>query len=83
MSLVFEGKLVPYFDYMAENTIDYNTRIYRLVTDSTHMYVTKIAATGYAFPISVSIKLPTYSNCAYKFHSNSFFMEFCWFTLIF
>ena len=55
MSLVFEGKLVPYFDYMAENTIDYNTRIYRLVTDSTHMYVTKIAATGYAFPISVNL----------------------------
>ncbi len=54
-SLVFEGKLTPYFDYLVENTIDYNTRIYRLVTDSSNMYVSKIAATGAAFPISVNI----------------------------
>lgn len=54
-ALVFEGKMVPYFDFLAENEIDYNTRIYRLVMDSTNMYVTKIAATGAAFPISVNM----------------------------
>lgn len=54
-ALVFEGKLMPYFDFLIENEIDYNTRIYRLVTDNTGMYVTKIAATGAAFPISVNM----------------------------
>lgn len=52
-SLVFEGKLSPYVDFIIENEIDYNTRIYRLVLDSQKNTVTKIAATGAAFPISV------------------------------
>ena len=53
MSFVFEGKLVPYLDFITENEIDYNTRIYRLVLDKDRKKVTKIAATGAAFPISV------------------------------
>ena len=53
MANVFEGKLVPYLDMITENEIDYNTRIYRLVLDHTKTYVTKIAATGAAFPISI------------------------------
>jgi hypothetical protein len=52
-SLVFEGKLVPYPDFLAENRIDYNTRIYRLVMDQNKTVVKKITATGAAFPISV------------------------------
>lgn len=52
-SFVFEGKLVPYLDMLAENEIDYNTRIYRLVLDKNRNKVTKIAATGASFPISV------------------------------
>ena len=52
-SFVFEGKLIPYLDFIAENEIDYNTRIYRLVLDKDRNKVTKIAATGAAFPISV------------------------------
>jgi hypothetical protein len=52
-SFVFEGKLVPYLDMIAENEIDYNTRIYRLVLDKDRNKVTKIAATGASFPISV------------------------------
>ena len=52
-SLVFEGRLVPYIDFITENEIDYNTRIYRLVLDKNKETVTKIAATGAAFPISV------------------------------
>lgn len=52
-SFVFEGKLVPYLDFITENEIDYNTRIYRLVLDKNKEKVTKIAATGAAFPISI------------------------------
>lgn len=52
MSNVFEGKLVPYPDFIAENEVDYNTRIYRLVLDQQKDKVTKIAATGASFPIS-------------------------------
>lgn len=53
MTNVFEGKLVPYLDFISENEIDYNTRIYRLVLDKDRNKVTKIAATGACFPISV------------------------------
>lgn len=52
-SFVFEGKLVPYLDMITENEIDYNTRIYRLVLDKDRNKVTKIAATGASFPISL------------------------------
>ena len=51
-SLVFEGMLVPYLDFITENRMDYNTRIYRLVLDADKRFVKKIAATGAAFPIS-------------------------------
>lgn len=51
-SLVFEGKLSPYVDFISENEIDYNTRVYRLVLDRNKDTVTKIAAT-IAFPVSV------------------------------
>lgn len=53
MSAVFEGTLLPYLDFITENEIDYNTRIYRLVLDQNKEVVTKIAATGAAFPVSV------------------------------
>lgn len=51
-SLVFEGKLLPYPDFIIENTIDYNTRIYRVTLDITKQEVRKIVATGVAFPVS-------------------------------
>lgn len=53
MSAVFEGILVPYPDFISENEIDYNTRIYRVVLDTARETVVKIAATGASFPISV------------------------------
>lgn len=53
MAYVFEGLIVPYPLFIADNEIDYNTRIYRIVTDSTNRYVTKIAAVGAAMPINV------------------------------
>lgn len=60
MTLVFEGMANPYPDFIVENEIDYNTRIYRIITDSTGQFVSKMAACGAAFPIS----LPTseYAN---------------------
>lgn len=62
-SLVFEGLLVPYPDFIVENEIDYNTRIYRLVLDSEKRYVKKIAACGASFPISIPMgEFFDYSN---------------------
>lgn len=55
MSMVYEGTLVPYPDFIVENEIDYNTRIYRLVLDPTKKKVQKIAATGVSFPTSLPI----------------------------
>lgn len=52
-SKVFEGTLVPYPDAIINNRIDYMTRIYRLVLDQHKKIVTKIAATGVSFPVSV------------------------------
>jgi hypothetical protein len=53
MSYVFEGRVVPYPDFLFEREIDYNTRIYRLILDSNQVYVKKIFATGASFPVSV------------------------------
>lgn len=50
MSNVFEGTLSPYPDFLINNEIDYNTRIYRLVLDATKRYVVRIAACGASFP---------------------------------
>lgn len=55
MSLVYQGELIPYPEDILENRIDYQTRIYRLVLDSTRTKVQKIAACGAAFPYAVSI----------------------------
>lgn len=55
MSAVYEGKILPYPDYIISNTIDYNTRIYRLVLDQNKRYVQKIAATGASHPIAIPI----------------------------
>lgn len=52
-SLVFENILVPYPDFIVENEIDYNTRVYRLVLDSEKRFVKKIAATGVSIPTTI------------------------------
>lgn len=53
MSNVFEGMMSPYMDFITENEIDYNTRIYRVILDESKRYVKKIAATGASFPVNV------------------------------
>jgi len=45
-----EGLMNPYWDFVMENELDYNTRIYRLLTDSKWEYLTYIAATGASIP---------------------------------
>lgn len=55
MGLVYEGRLMPYPELVLLNELDYCTRIYRLITDSTRTYVTRIGACGAAFPISAPI----------------------------
>ena len=63
MSLVHEGTLVPYPDFIVANELDYCTRIYRLVLDSSKTKVQRIAACGAAFPTAVSIAATfDYSN---------------------
>ena len=53
MSYVYEGMMSPYIDFIAENEIDYMTRVYRIVLDESKTYVKKMAATGAAFPLNV------------------------------
>ena len=55
MGLVFSGKLTPYPDYVVENELDYNTRIFRILLDKTGKYVTKMAATGPGVPLALGI----------------------------
>ena len=55
MSMVFEGKMVPYLDMISENEIDYNTRIYRIVTDHTRRRITKMYCCHAAVPKGVPI----------------------------
>ncbi len=52
ISSAFEGMMSPYMDFIAENEIDYNTRIYRLVLDESKRFVKKVAATGASFPVN-------------------------------
>jgi hypothetical protein len=54
-SAVFEGTLLPYPDFLVENVIDYNTRIYRVILDPDKKFVVKIACTGASFPTSLPI----------------------------
>ena len=54
-SLVFEGMLNPYLDYITEFEIDYNTRIYRFITDESGKYIKKAACTGASYPKNVPL----------------------------
>lgn len=51
-SLVYQGIMVPWPDYIVSNRFDYNTRIYRLVLDERGHFVQKIGACGAAFPMA-------------------------------
>lgn len=53
--LAREGRVMPYPDNVMYNTLDYNTRIYRLVTDVTKTYVTRLFACGASYPITTPL----------------------------
>ena len=50
MSAVYIGTMQPYPENVIDNTIDYQTRIWRLVMDPTKRFVQKIACCGAAIP---------------------------------
>jgi hypothetical protein len=50
---VFEGNVNPYLDFITENEIDYNTRIYKFVLDEDGKRIRRVGITGASFPISV------------------------------
>lgn len=54
-SLVFEGILTPYMDFILENELDYNTRIYRVVLQPNKTHVSYVACTGASFPVNVPL----------------------------
>jgi hypothetical protein len=55
MSLVTDGTLVPYPDFIVANELDYCSRIYRLVLDANKHKVQAIAACGACWPEAVPI----------------------------
>lgn len=52
MSEVYIGNMFPYPNFVLENRIDYQTRIYRVILDPSKRFVQKIGATGASFPTS-------------------------------
>lgn len=54
-SYVFSGKFVPYPDFISDQRIDYNTRIFRVILDRNRQKVTKIMSTGPAIPVASSV----------------------------
>lgn len=53
--LTFDGTMLPYLDYITERELDYTTRIYRVLLDVDKETVTKVIATGAAFPITIPV----------------------------
>lgn len=51
MCLVYEGICDPYPQFIKNNMIDYQTRIYRLILDPTRTYVEDIISCNAAFPL--------------------------------
>jgi hypothetical protein len=54
MGNVYMGKVLAYPDYIATRTLCYNTRIYRVVLDDFNKRVTRIAACGASFPVTLN-----------------------------
>lgn len=64
------GRFMPYKDDWLLNRINYNTRIYRLLTDPSGMYIVDWACTGASFPIN-SNKAGIYDYDRFEQHIQS------------
>lgn len=58
MEAVYMGLVIPHPDAIWENEVDYHTRSYRVILDSTKRYVYRIGITGAAFPVSAPTGVP-------------------------
>lgn len=54
MSSVYLGDIDPYIDSIVDNEIDYQTRIYRFVLDSTRTKVVRMFCCGAAYPTAAN-----------------------------
>ena len=54
-SQAYQGEATPWMDSILDNETDYQTRLYRVVLDSTRTYVQKIAYTGVAVPVVANV----------------------------
>lgn len=54
-SLVHEGVLKAYGDFIVNREIDYMTRIYRFILDPTRRYIQRMACTGASYPYALNI----------------------------
>jgi len=52
---VYLDDMTPHLDSIVRNTVDYQTRVYRLVLTKDRRYVTKIFACGAAYPLSSAL----------------------------
>jgi hypothetical protein len=66
MLRVLSGDMTPYPEMIAENEIDYMTRIYRFVMDPTRRFIQKWSACGAAFPTSNTL------GASFNFSSDQF-----------
>ena len=55
MGNVYSGRMVPYPDMVVNNTIDYQTRIWRIILDRSKKYVTKIGCAIACFPTAAPL----------------------------
>lgn len=71
ISEVFEGIIDPYLDMLVFREIDYNTRIYRIITDDTDRFVKQIFACGAAYPLQTSDSKFADYNTSSRYNLNS------------
>lgn len=54
-SNVYTGKMVPYPEKIIENEVDYQTRIWRIILDSTKRFVKSIGCANVCFPLAAPL----------------------------
>lgn len=68
-SLMIQGKIRPYADFIAEHERCFDTRIFRLILDQSGKYVRRIGATGPGFVDNVGI------GAGFNYNSLAHFVE--------